>query len=323
MARRKKHAVRRTIERLLARCLAVPAFALARVLSIRSARRLGNILGTLLFLCTPRRQRLADANLQAVFGDRFSAAERRRIRLAVSRNLCKLFLELFKLPTLSREDIRRLVPVRGVERMEEISARGKGAILLTAHFGNWELLGARAAAEGLDVAVVARDASDVRVASLVNRCRESAGMSVLGRDDLRGMLRHLRANGFLGILPDQHAKSGSMQLTFLGRPAWVPRGPATLALRTGCALVVAFCTRQDNDDLVAEVVGEVDLDVPEDREAAVSTIMCRINRLIEEEIWRRPEQWLWLHNRWKDIPAAGGEEGPPAGTASLEAGPGG
>ncbi len=323
MPRPQKHPVRRTIERALVRCLAAPAFALARVLSIRSARRLGNILGTLLFIGTPRRQRLADANLQAVFGNRFSPAERRRIRLAVSRNLCKLFLELFKLPTLDQEDIRRLVPVRGLERLQKVSARGKGCILLTAHFGNWELLGARAAAEGLDVAVVARDASDARVASLVNRCRESAGLRVLSRDDLRGMLRHLRANGFLGILPDQHAKSGAMRMTFLGRPAWVPRGPATLALRTGCALLVAFCVRQDNDELVAEVAGEVDVDVPEDREEAIMVVTEGINRLLEEEIRRRPEQWLWLHNRWKDDPAAGEEEGQSAKAAPLEAGPGG
>lgn len=323
MTPRRKHPVRRAIERALVRCLASPAFALVRVLSIRSIRRLGHMLGLLLFVCTPRRQRLADANLRAVFGDSLSPAERRRVRLAVARNLCKLFLELFKLPALDHEDIRRLVPVRGVERLQKVRARGKGAILLTAHFGNWELLGARAAAEGLDVAVVARDASDAHVASLVNHCRESVGVRVLGRNDLRGMLSHLRANGFLGILPDQHAKSGSVRMTFLGRPAWVPRGPATLALRTGCALIVAFCVRQENDELVAEVAGEVPLDVPDDREEAVIVVMERINRLIEEEIRRRPEQWLWLHDRWKDIPAASNGDGPPAEAAPLEAGSGG
>jgi KDO2-lipid IV(A) lauroyltransferase len=323
MRQHKKHPVRRTIERVLVRCLAAPAFALVRLLSMRSARRLGNLLGTLLFLATPRRQRLADANLKAVFGDRFSSGERRRIRLAVSRNLCKLFLELFKLPTLDQEDIRHLVPVRGLRHLQAVRERGQGALLLTAHFGNWELLGARAAAEGLDVAVVARDASDAWVASLVNRSRTSAGMRVLGREDFRGMLRHLRGNGFLGILPDQHAKAGSIRLTFLGRPAWVPRGPATLALRTGCGIIVAFCVRQEDDGLIAEVIGEVNTDVPGDREEAVATIMERINQVIEEEIRKRPEQWLWLHDRWKDIPTPEQADEPSGGGAPLGAGCGG
>jgi KDO2-lipid IV(A) lauroyltransferase len=323
MARRKKHPARRAIERFLTRCLAAPAWALVRWLPLRSLRWLGNVLGTVLFLVTPGRQRLADDNLRAVFGERFSPAERRRIRLTVSRNLCKLFLELFKLPTFDRQAIRQLVPLANPEVLHQAVERGRGAIILTGHLGNWELLGARAAAEGFDVAVVARDASDARVAALVNRSRESAGMRVLGRNDLRGMLRQLRSNGCLGILPDQHAKAGSVRMTFLGRPAWVPRGPATLALRTGCALVVGFCIRDEHDGLSANIVGEVELDAPDDRDQAVLVIMERINRIIEEEIRERPEQWLWLHDRWKDIPADAEADDQQAEAAVTEAGSGG
>jgi KDO2-lipid IV(A) lauroyltransferase len=286
-------------------------------------RWLGNVLGTFVFVAIPRRQRLADANLKAVFGESLSPAERRRIRLAVSRNMCKLFLELFKVPALDRAAVRKLVPLKGEEPLMQALARGKGAILLTAHYGNWELLGARAAAAGLDMAVVARDASDAGVASLINRSRESCGIRVFGRNDLKGMLRHLRNSGCLGILPDQHARSGSIRMEFLGRPAWVTRGPATLALRADCALFAAFCARGPDDGLVAEVVGEVDLDVPEDREEAVVAIMERINRIIEEEILKRPEQWLWLHDRWKDTHAGTGPAGRRADAEPLEAGSGG
>jgi len=323
MARRKKHPLRRSVERLLTRCMAAPACALVQWLPLRWAQRLGNILGTVLFLASPRRQRLADENLRAVFGEQLSPAERRRIRLTVSRNVCKVFLELFKLPALDHQAIRQLVPLGNPEILREAVARGRGAIILTGHVGNWELLGARAAAEGFDVAVVARDASDAQVAALINRSRESAGMRVLGRDDLKGMLRHLRSNGCLGILPDQHAKSGSVRMTFLGRPAWVPKGPATLALRTGCALVVGFCTRGENDELSANIVGEIDASVPEDRAQAVLVIMERINGIIEEEIRRTPEQWLWLHDRWKD--SAGGADGerPRTEAKPMKAGSGG
>lgn len=302
MAERKKHPVRRAIERLFVRCLAAPTFALVQRLPLPWVRRLGNVLGTFAFLAFPRRQRLADSNLRAVFGEGLTPAARRRIRLGVSRNMCKVFLELFKLPALDAEAIRQMVPLKGGERLRKALA-GKGAILVTGHFGNWELLGARAAVEGLKVAVIARDASDAWVASLINRCRESAGIRILGRNDLRGMLRHLRDNGCLGILPDQHAKSGSVRMDFLGRPAWVAPGPATLALRTGCALIVGFCTRQEDDTLAAEVAAVVDTGGPEDRDEAVIAIMERINRVIGEQIRKQPEQWLWLHDRWKDARA--------------------
>jgi KDO2-lipid IV(A) lauroyltransferase len=309
---RKKPAIRRSAERLATRVV-VSAFAwVIRRLPLSWGRGLANVLGYVFQAVTFRRQRLADRNLAATFGDRFSPRERRLIRLAVSRNMCKVFLELFKTSRFTAQEIRELVPLENPEVLREALARGNGVMVITGHFGNWELLGARLAAEGFNVAVVARDASDARVASLINQSRESVGMSVFAKKDLKGMSAHLRANGVLGILPDQHARKGSILLDFLGRPAWVIRSPALLALRTGAAIVPAFCLREPDDSLRAFILPEIPTssvgrsassDAAADaRPVTAVDLTRRINAVLEQQILAHPDQWLWLHNRWK--PAA-------------------
>jgi len=300
MARPVKHPLRRKLERLAARGVATVCWVIARLVPLRWGRAFGNVGGGLLYAISLRRQRLADANLIAVFGDRYSPSERRIIRRAVTRNLAQLFFELFKFPTLSPEDIIRLVPGEGVEHMRQALARGKGAILVTAHYGNWEMAGARLAAEGFDVAVVARDASDAQVASIINSSRAGVRLRVIGRDNLKAMIAHLRGNGVLAILPDQHSNENPVRVTFLGRPAWCAKGPAMLALRTGCAVVPGFGFREPDGSLRGYVLEEIPLPETPEREQAVAELMQRINDVIGEQIMQHPEQWLWLHDRWKE-----------------------
>jgi len=299
--KRAKGPLRRWVENLGSRLVTGLLFGAARVLSWRRAQALGRLAGGALFALTRRRQRMADANLQAAFGDRFSEADRRRLRMEVCRGICQTALELFKLPSLSREQVRAVMTLEHPEHLQAALDRGRGAIIVTAHFGNWELLGARIAAEGFPLSVIVRDANDARTASIVNYSRRSAGVVVLPRDDLKGMLRALRRNEVLGIVADQHAPAG-LWLQFLGREAASPRGPATLALRTGAALVPCFSVREPDGRLRGWLEPPI---VPEpggDREAEVRDLTQRLNWIIEEQIRRYPAQWLWLHNRWKPRP---------------------
>jgi len=306
--RRRKHALRRGFERLATRLIVSVSASLIRRLPLRWGRRLGNWAGCLLYVVTLRRQRLADRNLVATFGDRFSPRERRRIRLGVTRNMCQVFVELFKLSTFTPERLRETIPLEGCGVLHGALARGKGVMAVTGHFGNWELLGARLAAEGINLAVVARDASDAGVASLINQSREKLGMTVFDKRDLKAMNAHLRANGVLGILPDQHSRKGSIRLEFLGRPAWTVRSPAVLALRSGAALVPTFCLRQPDGSLRAIVLDEIDTTDLGDRDQATVELTRRINAALEEQILAHPDQWLWLHDRWKAHAAPEHEE---------------
>ncbi|MGQ9730049.1 MAG: lysophospholipid acyltransferase family protein [Candidatus Zipacnadales bacterium] len=301
--RRPKHRCRRAIERFLTRCLAVAFSVIVRPLSLRWIRRIGNVGGLFVYAITARRQRLADENLIAVFGERFSARERRRIRLRAAASIAKMCLELLKLPTLSPEAIRAAMSSEGMDHIRRALERGKGAIMVSAHLGNWEIAAARLAIEGVNVGVVARDASDAHVASLINHCREAVGLKVFGRDDLQAMIRHLRGNGVLAILPDQHANEAALRLDFLGRPAWCPKGPAMLALRTGCAIVPGFGVRLPDESLHGYILKEIEIPSDGDRDQNIAVLMQRINDIIGEQIRRYPDQWLWFHNRWKESPA--------------------
>jgi len=148
--------------------------------------------------------------------------------------------------------------------------------------------------------VVARDANDPLTASLINRARESKGIAVLGREDLKALIGALRANECVAILPDQHAAKGGIWVDFMGRPASTHPGPATLAERTGCAVVPVFAFREADDTIRCRVLPALELVATADREYNIRANTQLFNDVIGEQIRQRPEQWLWLHDRWKE-----------------------
>ena len=300
MSRRPKNPLRRRLERLATRLIAGSASLAVRLLPMRWVQACARALAYPFMLISTRRQRLADAGLQAVFGDRYSRAERRRLRVEMSKSICCVFPELFKLSTYSRERVARDCPIDGEEHLRTALARGKGAVVVGAHFGNWEWAAACAVARGFDLAVVVNQASDQGVTSTIDSAREACGYRVLQRDDLRGMLRQLRSGGMLAILPDQHQRDNSILLDFLGLPAWTAQGPAVLAMRTGAALVPSFGIRQPDGSVLSCFLPEITPSEKEDRDEATAETMQRINDLLGEVIRRHPGQWLWLHDRWKD-----------------------
>jgi KDO2-lipid IV(A) lauroyltransferase len=295
----------RKIEYGLLRWLARGYAALARRLPLHWVHRLGNAAGRIVYALTPRRQRRADRNLVTIFGDRFDASQRKRIRLQSTQNLAKTMLELFRLPAMSDAEWGRQVTVRGREHVDKAFAEGRGAVLVTAHFGNWELVAATCARLGWVGKVVARDANDPATAAIINSARNSVGVQVLAREEIREMLRTLRKPNFLGILPDQHALSGGIWVDFLGRPASTFTGPATLARATGAAIIPCFGRRRPDDTIDVYLLPPLELPRSEDREADVRAGTEVLNGVLGNEIRKHPEQWVWLHNRWRTAEPGG------------------
>lgn len=303
---RNKSEFRRKIERSLMRWAGYSLAGLCRALPMRSAQRLGDFWGWFVFVVARKRQRMADRNLAICFGDRLTPAERKRIRYFVCRNMFKTMLELFRLPAMTERDFERTVTFENPELLAEIIAqnrdKGRGTIIITPHYGNWELMAASIAREGHDLYVVARDAHDQATAQLINESRESVGVKVIERDQVRAMMRVLKSGGILGILPDQHAKKGGIWAEFLGRPASTFVGTATFAIRTGASIVPCYGRRTDDDRII--VTAHEPLEMPDtgDREADIMVGTQIINDELGREIMKRPAQWLWLHNRWRQPP---------------------
>ncbi|MFQ5810565.1 MAG: lysophospholipid acyltransferase family protein, partial [Armatimonadota bacterium] len=214
-------------------------------------RRLGNVLGSLAYLLMIGRRRCMAENLDQAFGDGMSGSRKREIAVASVRNLAKTCLEFLKMHWLSGEQVDELLELEAEEHMVEALRHKQGAILLTAHYGNWELTGARIAGAGFPINVIARDHDDAATAALVNGIRERHGVRVLQRGDVRNTLRCLRRNEVVGILPDHNISQGGLLVDFFGRLATTAPGPATYALRTGAAIVPMFCVRQADDTLRA------------------------------------------------------------------------
>lgn len=296
---RRKSELRRRIERPLIGCLSRLAAWLARRQPIARVQRLGDLFGWLVFMTVRSRQRMAERSLRQVFGDRLTAAERKRIRYFCTRNLAKTMLELFRLPTMSDEEFDRLVSVEGIEHLDRAVAMGRGVIAVSAHYGNWEMVPGVMRRHGYPVSVVARTANDPMTAAIIISSRESVGQENIDRSDVRGMLRVLQAGGILGIVPDQYALRGGIVVDFLGLPASTSPGPAVMALRTGAPIVPVFARRTEDNRLICEFHPAVELTPSGDREADVIAGTQMVNDIIGREIRKRPGQWLWLHRRWR------------------------
>ena len=293
----------KTLWHTLVRNLFRGALAGLRGLSWRAAGALGGALGRLVWYLSARYRRVCDRNLRAAYGDAFTARERDALARRVFQSFGIALLEFLKAPSLSPEQIKRIVRADSYARVEAVLARGKGMILLAAHFGNWELLARRAALEGYAFAVIARQSHDPGFNKLTDGVRANGGYTVLPRGDSpRAILHRLRHNGIVAILPDQ--KSEDVFVPFFGRLAGTVAGPAVLSLKTGAGIVPMFCPRQPDGSYRVEILPEIDTTPTGDTDADIHRIMADITKVIEDMVRRYPDQWLWMHDRWRVTPPA-------------------
>ncbi|MGD9496739.1 MAG: lysophospholipid acyltransferase family protein [Armatimonadota bacterium] len=277
--------------------------ALARALPVSWLHAWGDAIGWLLFHLLASRRRLALQNMALILGEQHDGRARVRMLHASLRNMAKTMLELLKLPTMSEQQLVSLTPARGVEHLEEAVSRGKGVIVVTAHFGSWELLAARISQLGYPLTVIARDANDPPTAQIIRQARESAGVRVAERHEVRRVLRALRRGEVVGILPDQHGGDAGIWVAFLGRPASTVSGPAALAYHTGAAIVPGFARRRSDERVDVYFLPALELPDTGDREADVRHVTEMINDVMGEQIRRYPAQWMWMHNRWRTPPS--------------------
>jgi KDO2-lipid IV(A) lauroyltransferase len=256
--------------------------------------------GDLLWLALPGRRAVALDNLGRAFGRERSEAELvdlgRRSFEHLGMNLVEACVFFFRPPSvlLSRVDLGDPEPI------EAAVATGKGVLALTAHYGNWELLAAVSALSVYPLSVVMRPLDDPVVNWLIERFRRRSGVDLIAKHQaLPAMRDALRQGRIVGVLLDQNAsRSEGVFVPFFGIPASTSKALAVLSLRTGAPVVPIFIRR--GPDGRHSVWADPAVPAPETGDVTAYT--AAFNRSIEAAIRGAPEQWFWLHRRWKTVP---------------------
>jgi KDO2-lipid IV(A) lauroyltransferase len=228
---------------------------------------------------------------------------RRRLVRRTFRHAGESFAELGLYPKLARHE--DYVLFEGREVLDAALAGGHGAIAVTGHCGNWELLAATVAAHGYPVSVVVRQVTDLRFHALIVGFRTAAGLEVLVRDDpdfLHAVREALRRNRIVAMLIDQDTRSAGVFVPFFGRLAHTPPGAAVLALRARVPLFTIFIERraEGGHRIRAEALPTTGARA----RSGVLELTARLTHAIEAQIRRAPAEWVWWHRRWRRRPPA-------------------
>jgi Kdo2-lipid IVA lauroyltransferase/acyltransferase len=266
------------------------------------ADRTGQACAKLLDTAIPRLRRIADRNLALAWPDR-NAEWRKQTIDGVFRSIGRLLVTFAKLPQITKANVGDWIRYEGFEHYQRAKERGKGVLFATAHLGNWELSAYAHALLTEPMNVVVRPLDNPRIDSVVERRRSLSGNTLLSkRDFARSIFKALRSNEPVGILVDQNssAENGAF-VPFFGTLACANLTFARLAARSGAAVIPGFAIWSEFERrYVLRFYPEVEItgDAVED----TRRIQCAIERAIRET----PDQWLWIHRRWKTRPP--GEE---------------
>lgn len=279
------------------------ARALAGLLSPAGLARVGDVVGNFYSTLGGRRRRIIDFNLRLAFPES-SDEERRELARAVTRHFARSALDAIRLQRLQPDELLAAVEVAGIDNIERALAYGRGAFFLTAHIGSWEVA---ALVTGLKLegglSVVNRPLDNPLLEVELDRLRRLYGNHVFGKHNiLREMLAALKRGGGVGILIDQRVREAQgVEVPFFGHPAWTHPVLARMARKTGAPVVPTFALRDEpgcyslryEEPVVVDDLSQAELeDVP---------LTTRFMAILETAIRANPDQWLWYHDRWKQL----------------------
>ena len=284
-----------------------PVWLLVRTLALAPAsvaRAFGIMLARMVYRLHGRLRRVGMRNLQLAF-PQMPASERRRILRGVFTSLGRQLGDFCHFPRYRRENISQLAIYDGFENFERAQSRGKGVLFLTAHFGGWEISSFMHALHGHPLHILVRPLDNPYLDRLVTRYRTLSGNRTIPKQDFaRSMLAALRAGETVGILMDQNMlPEQGVFVDFFGIPACTSTLMARMALRTDAAVVPGFCL-WDPALRRYRVRFEPAMETirTSNEEADIVANTAAYAKVIEDFVRRYPDQWLWVHRRWKTRP---------------------
>lgn len=273
--------------------------ALVAVTPRRLALALAAFLGYLAYRTGGRIRDGATGRLAATLG--CGAREAARICRRMYRHFALGFVDLVIFGGWRRRRLPRVVRVEGFEHVERAMAEGRGVVGVTGHFSNWELLGGYVARRLGGIAVLATTAYDENFDRLLVNYRRRLGVRTIYRTEAAAVpLGWLRGGGFLGVLADQDIPSlPSVVVDFLGKPARTPVGPALLARRAGAPIIPMYVVRERDNNYRVVVEPPLPKSTSRNVKRAVEEDTAAWSAAVARWVRRYPEQWVWVHDRWR------------------------
>lgn len=271
------------------------------------ARALGIGLGLLVYALHGRLRRVGLRNLAIAFPE-MPESERRRLLRGEFSSLGRQLAEVCLFPRYTRENVESIVVYEGFENFQQAYARGKGVLFLTGHIGAWEISAFAHSLQGHPLSIVMRSLDNPYVDALLQRYRTMHGNRTVDKDDfVRGLLSAMRKGETVGILMDTNmTPPQGVFVDFFGVPACTASGLARIALRTDAAVVPGFTVWDSKTrkyilrfDPAVELIRTND----NNNEADIVANTAKFTKVIEDVIRQYPDQWLWVHRRWKTRPA--------------------
>lgn len=276
------------------------ASMIVQSMPLKVVQKVGSALGVFVFTVLRFRRSVTLDNLNKAFPE-YGSEQIEAIAREAFRNVGISLLELLWFPRMSAAKVNQIVKVENIELLKAAKAAGKGALILTAHFGNWELVPmAVLTSTTFPLTLVVKTQSNKLIDKKITERRTILGSKIVPMEfAVREVLRTLQQGDFVVIAADQSAAKESIAVNFFGRLVPTFAGPAVFSLKTGAPILMGLVTRQEDGTYSLRFVEIPRDDLKEYNEDAVAELTQRHVAMAESMIRDHPGQWLWMHRRWK------------------------
>jgi KDO2-lipid IV(A) lauroyltransferase len=276
---------------------------LAELFPLSALNRFASLMGRIGYFLGGKYRRIVDNNLRMAFGTSKTEKEYEDIGKIVYQNMTKNTFEIAKLFYSDPDLIKELVTVDGLEHLETALSKGKGVVAVSAHLGNFSLIGPRLVMEGYPFSLVLRDTKDEMLAKTLRDLRSNVGIESIPvnprRTCITQSLACLKRNGILFLQIDQNASSQDLWVDFFGWKVPTFKGPVVFSMRTGAPLVPMFIIRDSAGHHRLTISEPYTLAKTDNKEDDILYNTGNLTKLIESYIEQYPAQWWWFHRRWK------------------------
>jgi KDO2-lipid IV(A) lauroyltransferase len=271
-----------------------------RILGLKLSRKFSLILAYLFYYIIPIRKKTTIENLANAYPE-YTNEQVKQLAFNCYKSFAISIIEVLLLPHFSAEEMKKLVKCNNCSLINDKYNQGKGVILLSAHFGNWEYIAASFGLQtGISLSVIVKPQRNPYVTEWLNKARTKWSNKVVPLGiSIRQVFKELKDKNVVAMAADQRGPADGIRVNFFNRPVSVYPGPAMLALKTGAPILYGIPIRQPDYSYKATMVEIPVDDITGTNEEKIVEISQRHTAYLEKVIREHPEQWLWMHKRWK------------------------